>query len=230
MDAKKKEWNTSYQNKDNFVFYPHEEVIRFVSKYIKKRTGFSDFELIGEAGKCLDLGCGIGRHLIYLDEMEMEPFGIDLSDYAINYAKEWFRDVNKEYLIDHLTVGPVVALPYANGYFDFVISHGVLDSMEFKIAIAAVQEVNRVLKDDGLFYFDVVSGNDYEHYREYAGEELVKGDHERNTVQSYFNYEKIKNLIGDAFEIEECVLIQRESVVRRAKNSRYHVTVKKRLK
>lgn len=230
MDIKKKEWNASYKHKDNFVFYPHEEVIRFVSKYVKKRTGFSDFQLIGRAGKCLDLGCGIGRHLIYLDEMEMEPFGIDLSDYAINYAKEWFRVVNREHLVDRLTVGSVDVLPYENGFFDFVISHGVLDSMEFKTAISGVQEVNRVLKDDGYFYFDVVSGDDFEHYREYAGEELVKNVHEKNTIQSYFNYEKIKVLIGDNFEIEECVIIQRESVINRVKNSRYHVTVKKRLK
>ncbi|TYC85948.1 methyltransferase domain-containing protein [Acetobacterium wieringae] len=227
---RKKEWNESYQHKDNFVFYPHEEVIRFVSKYVKKRIGFSNFQLIGEAGKCLDLGCGIGRHLIYLDEMQMEPFGIDLSDYAINYAKEWFRDVDKVHLIDRLTVGSVDALPYGDDYFDFVISHGVLDSMEFKTAIDGIREVNRVLKNDGYFYFDVVSGDDFEHYREYAGEDLVKGVHEKNTIQSYFNYEKIKVLLGDDFEIQECVLIQRESVISRVKNSRYHVTVKKRSK
>ncbi|WP_207707164.1 class I SAM-dependent methyltransferase [Acetobacterium wieringae] len=197
---------------------------------MKKRIGFSNFQLIGEAGKCLDLGCGIGRHLIYLDEMQMEPFGIDLSDYAINYAKEWFRDVDKVHLIDRLTVGSVDALPYGDDYFDFVISHGVLDSMEFKTAIDGIREVNRVLKNDGYFYFDVVSGDDFEHYREYAGEDLVKGVHEKNTIQSYFNYEKIKVLLGDDFEIQECVLIQRESVISRVKNSRYHVTVKKRSK
>ncbi len=35
MDNQKYEWDKSYQNLDNFVFYPHEEVIRFVSKFIR---------------------------------------------------------------------------------------------------------------------------------------------------------------------------------------------------
>ena len=43
MNLKKKEWNQSYKNKDNFIFYPHEEVIRFISKYIKKRIGLNKY-------------------------------------------------------------------------------------------------------------------------------------------------------------------------------------------
>ena len=36
------EWEKSYKNFDNFLFYPHEEVIRFVSKYIRKKVGFEN--------------------------------------------------------------------------------------------------------------------------------------------------------------------------------------------
>jgi len=39
MENQKKKWEESYLNRDNFVFYPHEEVIRFVSKSIRKRIG-----------------------------------------------------------------------------------------------------------------------------------------------------------------------------------------------
>ncbi len=34
-ENKKEFWEESYLKKDNFVFYPHEEVIRFFSKYIR---------------------------------------------------------------------------------------------------------------------------------------------------------------------------------------------------
>jgi Methylase involved in ubiquinone/menaquinone biosynthesis len=168
MDTKKNEWNNSYINKDNYVFYPHEEIIRFVSKYIKKRVGISDFKPIIEEEKGLDMGCGIGRHIIYLDEMELEPYGIDISDYAIEYAKKWFYHENKTHLIDRLTVGSVEQFPYEDNSFDFVISHGVLDSMEFNTAVIGVLEVFRVLKKGCYFYFDVVSGDDFNHYREYS--------------------------------------------------------------
>lgn len=86
-------------------------------------------------------------------------------------------------------------MPYEDGYFDFVVSHGVLDNMPFEIARKAVEETHRVIKKDGLFYFDVVSGCDYKHLREYAGKEIVKTQHENGTVQSYFNLSKINLLI-----------------------------------
>ena len=36
--SKKNYWDISYQNKDNYLLYPNEEVIRFFNKYIKRRT------------------------------------------------------------------------------------------------------------------------------------------------------------------------------------------------
>lgn len=42
-DVKKDKWDAIYKNKDNFVFYLHEEVIRFVSKYIRKRVGDKNY-------------------------------------------------------------------------------------------------------------------------------------------------------------------------------------------
>ncbi len=39
-------WNSSYKNKDNYLFVPNEEVVRFISKYIKKRIGINKFKNI----------------------------------------------------------------------------------------------------------------------------------------------------------------------------------------
>jgi hypothetical protein len=30
------EWDESYKRGDNYVWYPHEEIIRFISNYVKK--------------------------------------------------------------------------------------------------------------------------------------------------------------------------------------------------
>ena len=32
IENNENDWNNSFKNKDNFLFYPHEEVIRFVNK------------------------------------------------------------------------------------------------------------------------------------------------------------------------------------------------------
>ncbi len=41
-------WEESYRRKENFVFYPHEELIRFVSKYIRKRIGLDEWKDVVE--------------------------------------------------------------------------------------------------------------------------------------------------------------------------------------
>jgi hypothetical protein len=37
-------WNVAYNRGGNICFYPHEEVIRFVNKYVRKREGISQFK------------------------------------------------------------------------------------------------------------------------------------------------------------------------------------------
>lgn len=222
MDLKKEEWEESYSNKDNFVFYPHEEVIRFVSKYIKKRTGIEDFEQIKDMKKGLSLGCGIGRHVLFLDDMNFDAYGIDLSKEAIDFAKKWFKYLGKEYLLDKFIVGSITDMPYKSKKFDFIVSHGVLDSMSFKIAKKAILEASRVLKKNGLFYFDLVSNQ-----KAIGKEEIVTSKHEEGTIQSYFNKPKINKLIGEHFEIKEMVLVTREEIIRGRQSYRYHIIVEK---
>lgn len=227
MDFKKEEWDNSYKKKDNFTFYPNEEVIRFVSKYIKKKIDIKEYYIKANLRKCLDLSCGIWRHILYLDDLGFDVYGIDISDEAIKFAYKWFDYLKRIGLKDKLTVGSSTNLPYSDSYFDFIISHGVLDSMNYNIAKESIREVLRVLKNKGLFYFDVISGCDYNHFREYEGEEVVCSGLEKGTIQSYFNWRKINALLDNKFKILDCILIQRESIVSPVKNSRYHIVAKK---
>ena len=84
--------NLSYAAGDNALFYPHEEVIRFFSKFIRKKIGLNNFFDVTKnaSGKrVLDLGCGIGRHVLFAHEMGLDAYGIDLSEKAISVARTW---------------------------------------------------------------------------------------------------------------------------------------------
>lgn len=224
------EWDRSYEKRDNFVFYPHEEVIRFVSKFIRKRIGLNEFRDVAPAsaqGRVLDLGCGIGRHVIYCHDMGLEAYGVDLSNAAINVATEWAAQKGMSEADRKILQGDIRQLPWEDGFFSFAISHGVLDSMPFDIARAACMELARVMTKDGLFYCDLISGDDSKHSREYCGEEVVATNHEHGTVQLYFNLSKIRSMIDGVFEIVECILIRREEVLRGGYASRYHLILKK---
>jgi len=229
MDTQKREWEESYRNQDNFVFYPHEEVIRFISKYIRKRVGFGEFRDIVSCNpppKILDLGCGVGRHVIYCHDMGLDAHGVDLSTHAVGVACKWARDNGMKEPERKIMQGDVRKLQWVQGYFDFALSHGVLDSMHFEIARTACQELSRVLKKGGLFYCDLVSGDDSAHAREFTGEEIVATAHEKGTMQSYFNLNKISRLIEGYFDIVECLLIRRENVLTGISSARYHLLLK----
>lgn len=104
----------------------------------------------------LDLGCGIGRHIVFLDEFGLNPYGIDLSDNAINIGKSWVKAIGKDYLEDHFVVGSVTELPFKDDFFNICVSHGVLDSMPRNIAEKGLNEVYRVVKSGGLIYFNLI--------------------------------------------------------------------------
>ncbi len=229
-DSHEREWNASYQRRDNFLFHPHEEVIRFVSRNIRKRVGFGEFVDV-DAGprhrKLLDLGCGIGRHVIFAHQMGLDVYGVDLSARAVAEAVGWASregvpDAGKRILCSDLR-----KLPWPDATFDYVISHGVLDSMYFALARAAIAETARVMASGGLFYCDLISGDDSSHSREFAGEEIVSTRHEEGTVQSYFNFAKIQSLAGELFDIVQATLIKREDVLAGGMRSRYHVVLRK---
>jgi ubiquinone/menaquinone biosynthesis C-methylase UbiE len=229
-DDKKLEWEKSYLQKDNFVFYPHEEVIRFVTKYIRKRIGISEFEnskYIIE-GPILDLGCGIGRHVSYLFEMGLDVYGVDISDVAITIAREWLlkKGCSKNHL-HKIIQGNIVKLPWNESKFSYAVSHGVLDSMSFKDAKLAIKELARCMIKGGYFYCDLISGDDSLHSKEYSGEELVTSAFENGTIQTYFNQEKIKELIQDVFNIAEVKLIRVENLALNKYHSRYHLILRR---
>ena len=230
-DSRKAAWDSSYSNRDNFLFHPHEEVIRFVSKYIRKRIGLAQYLDIAttahQPARVLDLGCGIGRHVMYCHDMGLDAYGIDLSDTAISVAHQWARERDCAALVPRIVQGSVAALPWDDGFMTFAVSHGVLDSMPFETAREACVELARVLAPGGLFYCDLISGDDSHHSREFYGEEEVSSQHETGTIQLYFNVEFLRSLFQGLFEIVECHLVRKENVFQGGHASRYHLVVRK---
>lgn len=227
-DDKKAYWEKSYLNKDNFVFYPHEEIIRFTAKHIVKRTGLHKVNWISNPDVALlDLGCGIGRHVVFAAKLGINVSGIDLSEEAIAVAEKWVAEENLSAKVQ-LVCSDIRQQPWQDKSFDFIVSHGVLDSMSFEIAKAAVAETARIAKPGALFYCDLVSGDNSEHYPGYSEEEEVNTIHELGTIQSYFNDEKILQLFEPFFEVSECILLRRSNMVNGSYHSRYHLVLTRR--
>ncbi|MGI0528413.1 class I SAM-dependent methyltransferase [Treponema socranskii] len=228
-DLRQNEWNDSYRGGGNVLFYPHEEIIRFVNKYVRKRTSYNSFRNVMKLSdddwknfRSLDLGCGCGRHVNFMDEFGLNPYGIDLSDMAIALGKEWFFHIGKRNLCDRLIVGNVADLPFQDDFFNICVSHGVLDSMPRDIAIKGIQETLRCMKTGGMIYLDLIMN-----MTSSDKEEVQVDGLERDTIQSYFTLRSIKDFIPSTTEIVDFKIVNWCNNNGVSFNKRAHLIIRK---
>lgn len=109
-------------------------------------------QLLRESGarRVLDLGCGTGRHLVYLASQGFETYGLDASETAISMSGEWLdREGLRAEIRTHRMEEP---FPYSDGFFDGLISIQVLHHNMMKDILVTVGEIARVLKPRGLLF------------------------------------------------------------------------------
>ncbi len=231
IDTKTREWNESYARRENHVFYPGDEVVRFVSRHIRRRKGLTEYEDLtpGASGaKVLDVGCGIGRTLVFGTQMGLAMYGTDLSSHAVGVARQWLESMGVAGAAERVLAGDIRELPWSTACFDHAVSDSVLDSMPFQIAQAGLSEIARVVRPGGYFYCSLISGDETGRDREFCGEALITGTHERNTIQSYFNRAKIRRLIEPLFEILSSSLHQVRTFPGETHHGRWHVVARRR--
>lgn len=89
----------------------------------------------------LDIACGIGPLLRASNEADLIPFGIDISDNALEIALEnGFQN--------HIALADAENLPFADNTFDYVVNLGSLEHF-LKIDVG-IKEMVRVMKPDGI--------------------------------------------------------------------------------
>jgi len=92
----------------------------------------------------LDVGCGPGANLVFLEREGHDAHGIDLSKVAIAQAAERLTDAG---FAPRLTVGSVMKLPFRDGSFDVVTEVEVLT---YVVGMdVAWAEIARVLRPAG---------------------------------------------------------------------------------
>ena len=144
------EWQKSYSRRENNCFVASDETVKFISRYVVKRIGINEFKKITNIkGKIrvLDACCGIGRNIIFGENMGLGMHGFDLSSIAIKNAKKLyqssFSEGNYQTLDQKYKVSSVNSIPWSDSFFDFVICESALDSMEYEVAKKGIIEVAR---------------------------------------------------------------------------------------
>ena len=134
-----KQWNRIFKKHGRVFDKPDEDLIKAVS-FLRKH----------KVKKILDLGCGTGRHVIYLSKLGFDVYGIDIAEEGIKIAREW---LNGEGLSANLEVGSIYKkLPYKDNFFDAIVSTQTIHHERIENIRKAIGEVERVLKPGGLIF------------------------------------------------------------------------------
>lgn len=102
--------------------------------------------------RVLDLGCGSGRHTIYLAGKGFNVYGIDISDVGVKTARSWLQ---RKGLHAELTTGSIFELLYEDNFFDGIICVKVLHHGRIENIQRAIKEMERVLRHEGVIFVSV---------------------------------------------------------------------------
>jgi len=137
-----KQWNKIFKEKGEVFIKPQENIPGTVKLFKKKGVK-----------RILDLGCGSGRHIVYLAKQGFEVYGIDIAREGVKIAKNWLE---KEKLRASFKIGDIYKkLPYPNDFFDAIISTQALHHNKIENIRKLIKEIERILKPKGLIFITV---------------------------------------------------------------------------
>jgi len=140
-----KQWDKIFKWYGKVFIKPQEDLRRIVKLFKKKGVK-----------NILDLGCGSGRHAVYLAKYGFEVYGIDIAPKGIKMTRDWLK---KEKLKANLKIGSIYKrLPYKDKFFDAVISTQAIHHEKIENIRKAIKEIERVLRPRGLLFITVRKG------------------------------------------------------------------------
>lgn len=133
-----KKWAYDYWDGDRRINYGGHSYLP--GRWEKVAKEFLNHYDLPENPKVLDVGCGKG--FLLFDFLKIRPdteiYGIDISEYAIANAKEEIKD--------RVQVGNATSLPWADDYFDLVLSINTFHNLHNYELAQALKEFERVGK------------------------------------------------------------------------------------
>ncbi len=139
-------WENEYRNAKFMTKgdKPQPDTLDFI-KYIRREK-----KITIEGLHVLDLGCGTGRNSNYFAELGAQVTGIEISNTALELARQRARELNVSVNYMNHSMGDI--LPFADGSFDIVIDVMSSNSLTEAERAVYIKELYRALKPDGNIY------------------------------------------------------------------------------
>ncbi len=132
----------------------------------------------------LDIACGDGYGTALLADVAYKVEGVDLDSKTIEYA-------SKKYLRQNInfTIGDILNIPFEDNFFDLIICFETFEHLDEHDRL--LNEVKRVLKDDGILIMSTPEKSVYSDARNYSNKfhkkELYLNEY-KDLLKNHFNY------------------------------------------
>lgn len=136
----------------------------------------------------LDLGCGTGTEAIYLAKKGFGVSGLDISETAIQRARE---KAEKGGVSIDFRIGDVLNLPFATNSFELINDRGCFHTIDPPDREKFVSEIYRVLKHRGKYLMTCFSDKEPES-SEHKGPYRISKKEIEDSFSSYFGIKQIK--------------------------------------
>ena len=109
----------------------------------------------------LDIASGSGYGTYFLSSAAAMAYGVEIDQGAVDYSRERYAGSNLKYL-----QGSVDKIPLEDHSVDVVVSFETIEHVSAELQVRMMEEIERVLKDDGILF---ISSPDKRYYSEERG-------------------------------------------------------------
>jgi len=152
-------WNEIYKKLGIVQKEPRDSVKSLVPLFKKEKIR-----------KVLDLGCGTGRHTIFLAQQGFLTVGSDNAQTALDITQSIAKEAGIRNIV--LLQNDMTSIPCPNEHFDAIVCYDVIQHGLLKDTKKGINEMKRVLKKNGLIFVGAVSTK---HFSYGTGKEIEPG-------------------------------------------------------
>ena len=159
--------------------------------------------------RVIDLGCGSGRHVVYLAKQGFRMTGLDNSPTALSMTREWAAAEGVEAGLVQADMR--VPLPVASAAFDALITTQVIHHALLATVRRTAGEIGRAVRPGGMLFVTVPLKPDPEDVFETieAGTLVPVTGSERGLPHHFFTPDELRSILPDFRFLEERILGER---------------------
>jgi len=147
-------WETLWKTEDAG------ELARYVRSHMKSSPAFLELFRQRCVSSVCDAACGFGAYSAMLSANGYRVSGFDIAGSSVELTKTMLKKAGLKF--GEYQVCDICGIAFPGGAFDAVVAHAVIDHLTAERAKTALNELFRVVKNNGLVYlsFDPLEDDD----------------------------------------------------------------------